>query len=174
MEKWDVYNRDRVKTGKVVEKGKILSEDEFHLVIHVCILDSSNQLLIQQRQPFKEGWSNMWDLTVGGSAHSDENSYLAAERELFEEIGHKVNLKSVRPTFTINFERGFDDYYIVKADVDINKLRLQNSEVQRVKWAYKDEIIRMIKNKEFIPYHLSLIEMIFDMKNGYGAHSSDL
>ncbi|MBG6130694.1 isopentenyldiphosphate isomerase [Aquimarina sp. EL_43] len=173
MEKWDIYDKNRIKTNKVVKRDASFSFNEFHLVIHVCIINSNNQLLIQQRQSFKKGWSNMWDLTVGGSVHSGENSYNAAEREVFEEIGYTVDLSFVRPTFTINFERGFDDYYIIIADIDISKLKLQKSEVKNVKWAGKDEIIRMIRNKEFIPYHISLIEMIFDMKNGYSVHSNN-
>lgn len=171
MEEWDLYDKYRVKMGKVVERGKTFNPGEFHLVIHVCIINSNNQLLIQQRQPFKEGWENMWDLTVGGSAHAGETSNQAAERELFEEIGYKADLSNIRPVFTVNFNRGFDDYYVVKADINLEKLSLQEAEVKSVKWAYKDEIIKLISVGEFIPYHLSVIKMIFDMKNGGGVHS---
>ncbi|MEM9833021.1 MAG: NUDIX domain-containing protein [Bacteroidota bacterium] len=171
MEEWDLYDKHRVKTGKVVKRGDIFNPDEFHLVIHVCIINSNNQLLIQQRQPFKEGWANMWDLTVGGSAHAGETSNQAAERELFEEIGYKADLSTARPAFTVNFSRGFDDYYIVQSDINLATLRLQEAEVQSVKWAYRDEIIKLIGIEEFIPYHLSVIHMIFDMKNGTGVHS---
>ena len=171
MEEWDIYDKDRIKTNKVVQRGMFLARDEFHLVVHVCIINSRDQLLIQQRQPFKNGWPNMWDLTVGGSALSGESSAVAAERELFEEIGYKVDLSTIRPSFTINFNRGFDDFYIINEEVNLNELILQNSEVKAVNWASKEEVISMIKSGAFIPYHISLIEMIFDMKNKYGAHS---
>jgi isopentenyldiphosphate isomerase len=171
MEEWDIYDKDRIKTNKVVQRGMFLARDEFHLVVHVCIINSMDQLLIQQRQPFKDGWPNMWDLTVGGSALSGESSAVAAERELFEEIGYKVDLSTIRPSFTINFNRGFDDFYIINEEVNLNELILQNSEVKAVNWASKEEVISMIKSGAFIPYHISLIEMIFDMKNKYGAHS---
>ena len=75
-----------------------------------------NQMLIQQRQPYKKGWPNMWDLTVGGSALKGESSFQAAERELFEELGIKIDLSEKRPAFTINFENGFDDYYLIDHD----------------------------------------------------------
>lgn len=171
MEEWDIYDKDRIKTNKVVQRGMFLARDEFHLVVHVCIINSMDQLLIQQRQPFKDGWPNMWDLTVGGSALSGESSAVAAERELFEEIGYKVDLSTIRPSFTINFNRGFDDFYIINEEVNLNELILQNSEVKAVNWASKEEVISIIKSGAFIPYHISLIEMIFDMKNKYGAHS---
>ena len=173
MEEWDIYDKNRIKTKKVVKRGIPLRSNEFHMVVHVCIINPHDQMLIQQRQPSKDWYPNMWDLTAGGGAQSSERSSTAAEREVFEEIGLKVDLASVRPSFTINFERGFDDYYVITADVDISKLSLQKSEVKNVKWVSKAEIVRMIENKEFIPYHISLIELIFDMKNGYGSHSNN-
>lgn len=171
MEKWDLYDQSRSKIGKIVHRGAQLNSNEFHMVIHVCIINSNNQMLIQQRQPFKSGWPNMWDVTVGGSALTGENSQQAATRETLEEIGYAFDFSPLRPNFTINFDRGFDDYYIIKTDLDIQQLKLQAEEVQQVRWAHKDDIIKAIKNETFIPYHLSVIDMIFDMQNGYGAQS---
>lgn len=170
MEKLDVYDKNRRKTDKVVERGVPLTSDEFKLVIHVCIINSDNKMLIQQRQSFKEGWPNMWDLTVGGSVIAGETSSLGAARELFEEIGYKIDGNVLRPIFTVNFKGGFDDYYVINADVKLKELSLQISEVKGVKWATKEEILQGIVYGEFIPYHKSIIEMIFDMKSTFGAH----
>ncbi len=171
MEAWDLYDKHRVKTGKIVQRGASFNQDEFHVVIHVCLFNAHKQLLIQQRQAFKEGWPNMWDVSVGGSALAGETSNQAAERELFEEIGYKEDLSNTRPAFTVNFPRGFDDYYILKAHINLEELSLQASEVKRVRWANQAEIIQMIQAKEFIPYHTSLLSMIFDMQHGTGAHA---
>lgn len=170
MEEWDIYDKHRIKTGKTVIRGTSLSKGEYHLVIHVCLINPANKMLIQQRQPFKKGWPNQWDLTVGGSACTGENSQVAAERELFEEIGFQVDLSNVRPHFTVNFKRGFDDFYIIEAEPDLSQLKLQDSEVQGIQWASKTEIIGLINSKEFIPYHHSIIDMIFDMKQQLGVH----
>lgn len=63
-EKWDLYDIDRVKTGEIMERGEQIPPKRYHLAVHVCIFGSDGRMLIQQRQPFKEGWSNMWDVTV--------------------------------------------------------------------------------------------------------------
>ncbi|EIT87065.1 NUDIX hydrolase [Fictibacillus macauensis ZFHKF-1] len=68
MEKWDLYDQYRHKIEKQITRGETLAPDEFRLVVHVCIFNSKGEMLIQQRQPFKQGWSNLWDLTCGGSA----------------------------------------------------------------------------------------------------------
>lgn len=169
MELWDVYDKERILTKQTIKRGSKLNDDQFHVVVHICIFNSEGEMLIQQRQPFKEGWSNMWDITVGGSAIAGEKSSEAAERELFEEIGYKADLTKERPFFTINFNKGFDDYYCIEDDVNIDILKLQYEEVQRVKWASKEEILELIDDGKFIPYYPSLIEMIFDMRKYRGS-----
>jgi isopentenyldiphosphate isomerase len=168
-ELWDIYDKNRNLTGRTKERGGKFGKDEYHLVIHVCIFNSENKMLIQQRQPFKEGWPNMWDITAGGSATKGDTSQSAAERELFEEIGLRLDLKDIRPHLTINFSNGFDDIYLLEKDVDISKLSLQYEEVQNVQWASKEEIFLMIERGEFIPYYPSIIQLFFDIRKQYGC-----
>lgn len=139
MEKRDLYNQHRNKIEKRITRGYEMKSDEFHLVVHVCIFNSKGEMLIQQRQPFKQGWSNLWDITCGGSAVAGDTSQQAASRELFEELGITYNFDGIRPQFTINFERGFDDYYLIEYDFDLSELKLQAEEVQAAKWAFKTD-----------------------------------
>lgn len=169
MELWDIYDRDRIRTGKTMERGSPYPEGAYHLVVHVCIFNTKNEMLIQQRQPFKDGWSNKWDVTMGGSAVAGDSSQKAAERELLEELGYKANFDDIRPHITVYFEPGFDDYYLIEDDVDITKLKLQYEEVQQVKWATKDEILELLENGDFIPYYKNFIELLFDMRKRYSA-----
>ena len=74
MELWDVYDKDRIKTGKTMVRGAEFEPDSYHMVVHVCIFNSKGEMLIQQRQPFKEGFPNLWDVTVGGSATMGDSS----------------------------------------------------------------------------------------------------
>ena len=163
MEKWDLYTIDRVITNRVITRGDDIPKDLYHLVVHVCIFNTKNQMLIQQRQTFKEGWPNMWDVTVGGSAMIGENSRQAAMREVAEEIGLKIDLENTPPVITKYFSEGFDDIYILEKEIDISKLTLQYEEVQAVKWAGIEEILDMIGLKKFIPYDESFIQFLFHL-----------
>lgn len=129
-------------------------------------------MLIQQRQPFKSGWPNMWDITIGGSAVSGETSQTAIEREIFEEIGLKIDLQNIQPHLTINFDTGFDDVYLIEREIDIKDLVLQYEEVQKVEWATLNEILQKIDIGIFIPYHKSLIQLFFYMRKKYGYHQA--
>lgn len=170
MEIWDTYDKHRNLTGKQMERGAVFEKDNYHLVIHVCLFNQQGEMLIQQRRADKEGWPSMWDITVGGSAIAGETSQQAAEREVGEEISYSINLENHRPSLTINFENGFDDYYLLEVDVDITRLSFPTEEVAQVKWASQAEILEMISKGSFLPYRESLIALLFDMKSSRGAH----
>lgn len=170
MELWDIYDIDRSKTGRTIQRGEAFCEGDYHLVVHVCIFNAKGEMLIQQRQSFKEGWPNMWDITVGGSAVSGESSQTAAEREVFEELGIRLDLQGIRPHFTINFGDGFDDIYLIEKEVDLSGLKLQYEEVQNAKWADREEVLELLRKGAFIPYYENYINLLFDMKTNYGSH----
>ncbi len=171
MELFDLYTADRVKLDRTMVRGDAVPEGCYRIVVHVCVFDPEGRMLIQQRQPFKEGWSNMWDITVGGSAVAGDTSRMAAERETREEIGLDIDLTDVRPSLTLYWEHGFDDYYLLTRDVDPDTLHLQYEEVQAVRWATREEILRMIDDGEFIPYEKGLIDLLFFQRNHRGAHT---
>lgn len=79
-----------------------------------------------------------------------------------------MDLQNVRPHLAVNFEHGFEDIYLIEKEVDIDKLKLQYEEVQRVKWASMEEIYQMLDEGTFIPYYKSLIQLFFDMRKQYG------
>lgn len=170
MELWDIYDVERLKTGETMVRGGEFPEGAYHMVVHVCIFNAKGEMLIQQRQSFKEGWPNLWDISVGGSAVSGDSSQSAAEREVQEELGLTIDLTGIRPHLTINFDKGFDDFYLIEQDVDLSGLQLQYEEVQAVKWAGLEEILAMIEAGQFIPYYKSLIYFIFESRKKYGSH----
>ena len=171
MELFDLYTADRRLTGRTIVRGDPVPEGFYRLVVHVCIFDREGRMLIQQRQPFKHSWSNLWDLTVGGCAVAGDTSQSAAERETLEELGLALDFSQVRPTLTIHFERGFDDYYVLTRPTDLTALRLQPEEVQAVRWAARDEIMQMIDDGRFIPYEKSLIDLLFFRRDHRSAHT---
>lgn len=62
MELWDVYDINRQPLGHTHQRGIPLPKGEYHQVVHVCLFNHAGEMLIQQRQPFKEGWPNLWVL----------------------------------------------------------------------------------------------------------------
>lgn len=164
MEQWDVFDIDRIPTDKTAVRGEKMAEGNYHMVIHVCIFNSKGELLIQQRQPWKS-FGEKWDVSVGGSALKGETSRDAAHRELLEELGIDFDFSSLRPNMTMNFEEGFDDFYLLNMDIDLTSLTLQPEEVKDARWASREEVFGLIDKGEFIPFFKSFIDLLFDVRH---------
>ena len=164
MEIWDIHDKNRVKTGKTVTRGgEKLAAGEYHILVFVAVFNSTGQMLIQQRQPFKQGWSGYWDITAAGSALSGDTSATAAARELYEEVGITADFSDSLPHFTINLENFFCDFYLIRKDVVLDSLKLGQDEVAQVKWATKQEIFDMIEDGIFVPAQKGTIELCFGL-----------
>ena len=163
LETRDIYDSQRQLTGRIGHRGRPIAANDYHIIVHVCVFHPDGRLLIQQRHPHKRGWSNLWDVTAGGSALEGETSGQAAERELYEELGLSIPLVDKRPDLTINFEDGFDDYFITEASPELEDLTLQPSEVQDVRWATKDEVLHLIDERRFLPLKYSFVHLLFDL-----------
>lgn len=168
MENFDVYDDCRIKTGKICERGTALGHNENRVVVHACLFNDNGEMLIQQRHKDKDFFAGLWDFSCGGGAIAGESSRMSAKRELEEELGINYDFSNERPYFTVNFKNGFDDYFFVDANIEINEVKYQKEEIQAVKWANKTEILNLLENNEFVPYSEHLIGLLFDYKNGIG------
>lgn len=163
MELVDLYDENRVPLGRTGERYGRRSRGEYRMVVHVCIFNQQGQLLIQHRADEKSLWSGKWDVSVGGGVDAGETSRQGAEREVREELGYPLDLSGVRPAMTVNFQSGFDDFYLVDREVELSRLTLQKEEVQEVRWATEEEVLRMVDEGCFIPYQPSFVQFLFAM-----------
>ncbi|CAM3899052.1 GNAT family N-acetyltransferase [Mesobacillus thioparans] len=163
MELWNIYNQYRHMTDRIHERGQEMKPGDHHLVVHVWIVNDDGQFLIQKRQPWKIGFPNMWDCSAAGSAIMGDDSEQAAIREAKEEIGIDLDMERAERLFTVKFLEGFDDVWLVRQNVALEDLNLQEEEVAEAKWASEEEIKEMVENGEFIPFNY--FDLLFEMVN---------
>jgi len=168
MEKIDLYDKDRQLLNQTAFRGEELPKGTYRLVVHICLFNDKDEMLIQQRQSAKH-FPNMWDLTVGGQVSAGETSRQGIQRELKEELGIDMDMSEILPTLSVPFKDGFDDVYLLRTNVSLDELTLQKEEVQAVKWASETDILDMIGCGEFIPYYESYIHFLFSMIDGDGT-----
>lgn len=151
-ELWDIYDINRNKTGRTVERGKPMAHGEYHLVVNVWIKGSDGKWLISKRSPNKH-FPNMWEST-GGSALAGEDSITSALREAKEELGIELCPKNGYLFKTaVRQYRDFPDFldiWVFNQDFPIESVVLQAGETCGAKWASSEEILEMEKNGEFI------------------------
>lgn len=168
MELVDLYDENRLPLGITAERHALKESGQLRTVVHVCVFDSAGNILIQKRAPQKFSCPNLWDVAVGGGVDAGETSRQAAEREFQEELGYALDLSNERPSVTVNFGGGFDDYFIVVRDLDISTFTLQEEEVSDARWATLQEAMDMVDRDEFIPYPKSFLQFLYDMRNNFG------
>ena len=167
MELVDLYDENRVPLGRVAERHAKKAPGEYRMVVHVCIFNSLGQMLIQRRSPEKRVWPELWDVSVGGGVDAGETSRQGAEREVLEELGCDLDLTGLRPAVTVNFEGGFDDFFVVTRDLDLRDLRLQKEEVSDVRWVTLEEAMAMLDSGAFIPYPPSFLQFLFEARGSF-------
>ena len=151
MELWDIYDENRNKTGKIMERGKyILEKGEYHIVVTGIILNSKNEILISQRAPNKT-LSLQWECN-GGSILAGETSLEGIIRELKEELGLEFSKKEAIFLKTVKSKKhpNFKDVWIFRKDIDIKDVKFLDEEAIAAKWVSIDKFIQMYNNDEIV------------------------
>ncbi len=121
----------------------------YHLGADDWIKNSENKILIQKRSPQKMLSPNVWAMT-GGSVIKGETTIETIERETFEEIGVKLNIKDAKRLTRFRTGNVWVDTYFLKQDIDLSQIIMQKEEVSEVKWATYEEIEEIYQNGQFI------------------------
>ena len=166
-EKWDVLDRNGKATGRTTLRGRnFLRQGEYHLVVHIWIISDKGDFLIQRRSDDKKLMPGEWAAT-GGAAISGENSFIAARRELFEELGIKTNSDTLLKLLRIKRKNSLLDVWITTFNQNSDTLQLQKSEVAEVRWVKREELEKMIELGQFHNYGREYFDKVFDKIDEY-------
>lgn len=157
MEYFDILDENGNLTGEKKLRNLVHKNGDWRKSVHVWIVNSDNQVLMQKRSPTKESHPDMWDISFAGHITAGDTSIETVIKEGKEELGIDVVQSKIQFLFTykkqsvlnngtfINNE--FNDVYLLKMNVDLSKIRLQEEEVSDIKWFSIDEIKAILKEK---------------------------
>lgn len=149
---WDILDECGRPTGRTTLRGNYMfKKGEYHLVVHIWIVSPDGRFLIQRRSEDKKLMPGEWAAT-GGAVKSGEDSFGAASRELFEELGIKSDKQSLKFLKRLRRRNSFLDIWVIKTDIPEDALTLQQSEVSAAKWVSEDTLKQMIRNNEYHNY----------------------
>lgn len=154
MELRDLYDENKKLTGETIYKGQDVPKGRYYITVVVFIQNNKNEFLLQKRVKNKDGkWA-----TTGGHPVSGETSKQGIITEIKEELGINVVEENVKLFKTIKTEDDFVDIYFLKEDIDIKEIKIQNEEVDDVKWATIEEIQKMRQQEIFSESHKAFFE----------------
>lgn len=148
METWDVFDSERQPLRKTHQRGEAMNPGEYHTVVEIWTVDSNKHVLVTRRDPRKEEYPDKWENT-GGSALSGETSRQAAVRELFEETGIIAREDELAYLGTDQEVSAFVDVYLLRRDMPLSELTMQEGETVDAKWISLEQLEAMIKDHSF-------------------------
>lgn len=158
MEFWDIYDRNKQKTGRTMKRNDwCLKEGEYHLTVLGVIVRPDGKFLITQRVMSKS-WAPGWWEVSGGGVMAGEASADAVKREILEETGIDVSGCDGGYLFSYHRENPkegdnyFVDIYRFVADIDETDVIVQEKEAAAFKFATLDEIKELAAQGIFLHY----------------------
>ena len=160
MELVDIYN-DKHEKLNYTKGRKELTDGEYHLSSFVWIINDNDEILIQQRVFNDSKFPGMWGATAGG-AKKGETRVDCILRELKEEMGINTNLEDLK--FIGSYVRIYDyvEIFVLRSNIKIDELTLQEDEVQDVKWVSISEFENMINNGEGISSAFNIFKEYYE------------
>ncbi len=174
MEYLDILDENGNKTGESKSRKEVHSQGYWHKGVHIWIINSKKELLVQRRSANKDVYPNKLYISVAGHPVSGEEEIESIKREFLEEIGIELDTSKLEYLFTFSQEviendgkfldNQFYDVYLIELDLDISKLQLQKEEVSEIKNINYKKFEEMIKsNNRDIVNHPKEWKQLFEI-----------
>lgn len=158
MEYWDIYDRNKKKTGRTMKRNDFtLKDDEYHLTVIGAIRRTDGRYLITKRAMDKAWAPGHWEIS-GGACMAGEESEHAVRREILEETGLDVSGADGGYQFTYHRENPgegdnyFVDVYLFHMDFDEKDLKIEGREIGGYRLADAEEIREIGEKGKFLHY----------------------
>jgi isopentenyldiphosphate isomerase len=152
----DVLSSTGFRTGEILSRKEVHRLGKYHRAIHLFLFSSKNEILLQKRADTLDEDPGVFTISVMGHLDAGEFSAAAVKREVEEELG--IDASPLRFDFLFSFfqeafvsetyiERQFSDVYVTYADLDINDIKFDHSEVSEVKFVPIEIFLEMVSNR---------------------------
>lgn len=118
----------------------------WHRSCHVWIINNRQEILCQQRSLLKDSNPGRWESFFGGHLAPGQGYIANAIAELEEELGLNVDPSQLHFFEEYKYSEGteFQGVFILEWNGDLNTLKLEEDEVQRVEWRSINEVERLV------------------------------
>lgn len=152
MERHELVDKNGNKTGKILTHIEARDTNNvpngyYISVVGVVIINENDEILLQKRSRFKRANPNKWGI-CGGKVDLGETPLDAGVRETLEEIGILLNKEELKFLSMDTNEKSHFTVYYVRKNVDVNECKLQEEELEEVKY-FKIEELKNLDNEGF-------------------------
>ena len=154
-----VDEQDRVV--RQAPRSEVHARGLLHRAVHVFVLNSAGELLVQMRSANKDEFPLCWTSSASGHLGAGETYEAAAPRELEEEVGLRASLEFVEK-FPASRELANEHTVLYRATSD-EQPRFDPWEIERLAFHRPDELMEMLERapEKFSPPFAFLLKWFF-------------
>ncbi len=154
----DMITEEDEVIGTMTRK-EVIEQNLLHRSVFIFVFNENGDVFIQKRSEDKDILPGMYGVSCGGFVQSEETYEDGAERELKEELGIEspmIFIKQAR--FKSDKQNYIGHIYALEYDGEIN---FNDGEVVDGKFVSEEELMELIKKKDFLPDAKKMIEQYF-------------
>lgn len=146
MELLQLFDENKNMLNESIErdKKKELPEGKYFMII-LLFIENNNKFLIQKTSVNRKSEY----ATTGGHVTYGDDAIKTVIKEAYEELGLVLQEKEIKEIDIVTHKLAHVGIYYCNKKIDINKLTIQEEEVDSLYWMSIDEINELIKEDKF-------------------------
>jgi isopentenyldiphosphate isomerase len=147
----DIVDENNNPTGESRPRSEVHSQGIWHRTVHIYLFrehEDELELLVHLRSEKKDLNPGRWDTRFGGHLKAGQSIEKAVASELKDEIGLVVQAPDLIAGDVYKRDKGtnkeFTQTYYYRFNDNLNSLRFNDGEIQKVKWMTADDIERSL------------------------------
>lgn len=164
MELLDIYDNQGNTTGKTIIRGEKLDKlkENEHIALAVIFIENAKgEFLIQKTSKEKGGEYS----STGGHVDSGETPLESIKREVQEELGINIDNDTIEEYGFISYDKPLRYIFYIKKDINIKDIKIQQEEVEYVKYMTVDKIMELIKTNQMLKSHGIMFQDLITKKH---------
>ncbi len=154
---FDILDEQGNKTGKIKSRTAVHKDGDWHRAVHIWIINSKREILLQRRCPTKDSDPNMLDMSCAGHLTTGDTPIIGALRELEEELSLVVKENDLKYITTLKRspkhndgfkDNEYDDMFLLHIDKDIDDLSFQKEEISEIFFIPYPKFKEMVYNRQ--------------------------
>lgn len=158
MELIDILNPDGSPAGFNSSRKKAHADGLYHKSIHLWIVNSQGELLIQKRSLSKTAHAGLWDISCAGHVESGDTPEFTVIKETKEELGLDISLDDIKYCNTVLTKNSYNsglyidneyiDIFLMMKNIRIEDICFDCTEVSDVRFIQLKDFRQLILQKD--------------------------
>lgn len=166
----DIYTRGGKHLGTKTRK-ECHSENPgyYHKPVWIWVVNDHGEFLVQKRANSKKWFPGYWDIPSAGHLDAGEKPIDGAIRETKEELGIETKPEDYKfiGEYISDTTWEIGQVYLLKINNKTEDMKLQEEEVEQVKWLSFDNFKDLLNSDLFVPYDDEFKKMSINLLGDY-------